>query len=316
MTNKLHFEKVAIIGVGLIGGSMAMIMKQKSIAGRITGVGRGKENLNTAKRLGLVDDCTLEAAEGVKDADLVIVAVPVLKMEPVLKAAAPHLKKGCIVTDVGSVKQAIVDIVEPLMPEGVHFVPGHPIAGKEVSGAAAADAKLFEGKRCVLTPTENTDRGALAKIRALWQEAGAEVVIMDAESHDWILAATSHLPHVVAYMLVNTVSEVGGSGRKGMDIFKLSAGGFRDTTRIASSPAEMWSDICGMNKRALSEILENFQKRLDVMKRLIQSNDITGINKEFARAKSFRDSLNPKPHSHEPHEGPCSHDHEHQHDHD
>ncbi|MBI5970800.1 MAG: prephenate dehydrogenase/arogenate dehydrogenase family protein [Deltaproteobacteria bacterium] len=311
MTNKLYFEKAAIIGVGLIGGSLAMIMKQKGIAGHITGVGRGKENLNTAKRLGLVDECTLEAAEGVKDADLVIAAVPVLKIEAVIKAAAPHLKKGCIVTDVGSVKQAIVDIVEPLMPEGVHFVPGHPIAGKEVSGAACADADLFVGKRCVLTPTENTDKGALAKIRTLWQEAGSEVVIMDAESHDWILAATSHLPHVVAYMLVNTVSEVGGSGRKGMDIFKLSAGGFRDTTRIASSPAEMWSDICGMNKRALSEIMENFQKRLDVMKRLIQSNDITGINKEFARAKSFRDSFNPKPRGHE---GPCEHEHKHDHD--
>lgn len=265
-----------------------MILKQKGMASFITGIGRGLANLEAAKRLGIVDSITRDVAEGVEDADLVVLAVPVMKMADAVRMAAPALKPGCIVTDVGSVKGAIIDGIEPLMPEGVHFVPGHPIAGTEHSGAEAAFPGLFTSRRCIITPTDKTDPTALAYVKAMWKEAGSEVVIMDAASHDRVLAAVSHLPHMIAYSLVNTVADM--EDIEG-DVLGFSAGGFRDFTRIASSSPEMWTDICAMNKGPIIEMIEAFQKKLDLLKHSIKAGDAGRLKTDFTRAKQVRDAL-------------------------
>lgn len=283
--SSIYFKKVAIIGVGLIGGSLAIVLKKKGLAGAITGIGRGLPNLEAAKRLGVVDDFTQDIAGGVEGADLVVVAVPVLKIGIAIEKAAKRLKKGAIVTDVGSVKKAVIDEVEPLMPKGVHFVPGHPIAGTEHSGVEAAFAELYIGRKCILTPTKKTDKGALDIVKKMWEEAGSEVAVMDPLTHDWILAAVSHLPHMIAYNLVNTVADLE------VDALKFSAGGFRDFTRIASSSPEMWSDICAMNKDSIVKMIESFQERLEGLKQLINRGDLESIKDEFGRAKRVRDSL-------------------------
>ncbi|MBI5886800.1 MAG: prephenate dehydrogenase/arogenate dehydrogenase family protein [Deltaproteobacteria bacterium] len=312
MTTEIPFNKVAIIGVGLIGGSIAMALRSKGLCGHITGIGRTIENLVTAKKLGVVDSFTQELEDGVKDADLVIVALPVKKTPEVIKRIGAYLKPGAIVTDVGSVKAAIIEAVEPALPQGVHFVGAHPIAGGEQSGVAAASAGLFQGHKCVITPTESTDKAALAAVKKIWQEAGAQVVMMDAEIHDWILASTSHLPHIIIYNLVNAV---GDTANRRADLMTYSAGGFKDSTRIASSSPEMWSEICGMNKGNIVDAIEGFQKRLETVKKFIQAGDLSSLTREFAKAKGFRDSLAPKQpalhksHDHKPHEGPCNHDH-------
>lgn len=288
MSGPLHFNKVAIIGVGLIGGSLALALKKKNLASSFVGVGRGIENLEAALRLGIIGSFTQDIAEGVKDADLVVIAVPVLKIAGTIKKAAPCLKKGSIVTDVGSVKAAVIEAVEPIIPKGVHFVPGHPIAGTENSGAEAAFPGLFIDRKCILTPTTKTDPEALEKIKSMWQEAGSKVVLMDAKTHDSILAAISHLPHMIAYTLVNTVADI---EKAGVDALSYSAGGFKDFTRIASSSPEMWSDICALNKDPIVQMIDNFQKRLEVLKNLIEAGDVEGLKKDFERAKVTRDSL-------------------------
>ena len=274
--------------MGLIGGSLAISLKEAGACATVVGVGRGIENLKTAKRLGIIDSYTTDVKEGVKDSDLVVVGVPVLSIAKVIKTAAPYFKKGAIVTDVGSVKEAVVRDVEPLMPDSVFFVGGHPIAGTEHSGAEAAFSGLFKDRRCILTPTSNTDNNALEKVKAMWELAGSEVVIMDAKAHDVILASVSHLPHVIAYSLVNTVADM---EQKAGDVLKYSAGGFKDFTRIASSSPEMWRDICLMNKDAVLRLLDEFQKRLDEIKGHIKDGNAELVQKDFERAKRVRDSL-------------------------
>lgn len=294
MGKPLHFNKVAIIGVGLIGGSLALVLKRDGLATNIVGIGRGLPNLEAAKRLGIVDTFTRDIGEGVKDADLVVVAVPVLKIAETIRQAAAHLKPGCIVTDVGSVKGAVITEVEPLIPEGVHFVPGHPIAGTEHSGAEAAFPELYIGRKCILTPTPKTDKAALDAVKLVWEATGATVVIMDAPLHDMILAAVSHLPHMIAYTLVNTVGDMEDAG---VDALSYSAGGFRDFTRIASSSPEMWSDICAMNKEQILKTIDGFRTRLESLRVLIEKEDLSALKTEFGRAKGLRDSLikgNPK----------------------
>src|SRR3990170_829143 len=306
---KIHFNKVTIIGVGLIGGSLAISLKEAGACDTVVGVGRGIENLETAKRLGIIDSYTTDVKEGVKDSDFVVVGVPVLSIAKVIKEAATYFKKGSIVTDVGSVKEAVVKEAESLMPKGVFFVGGHPIAGTEHSGAEAAIRGLFKDRRCILTPTSNTDNKALEKVKAVWELAGSEVVIMDAAAHDIILASISHLPHVIAYSLVNTVADMEGTvpprptpfgvgaskgrsgGIKAGDVLKYSAGGFKDFTRIASSSPEMWRDICLMNRDAVLRVLDEFQKRLDEIKGHIKDGNAELVQKDFERAKRVRDSL-------------------------
>lgn len=282
---RINFKKAAIIGVGLIGGSIAINLRKKGFTSNIVGIGRGADNLKKAVELGVIDSWSHDIAEGVKDADLVIVAVPVLKVADAVKKALPALDKGAIITDVGSVKEAIINEIEPLLPPGIHFVPGHPIAGTEHSGVEAAFETLFIGRKCILTPTEKTDKKALAAVTQVWEAAGSHVVIMGPKEHDRALAAISHLPHIIAYTLVNTVSGMEGG------IIKYSAGGFRDFTRIASSSPEMWSDICAMNKDALLEMVANFQRQLEGLKKKIAATDTDGMKKEFEMAKKMRDSL-------------------------
>lgn len=284
----IHFNKVAIIGVGLIGGSLAIVLRRKGIADSIVGIGRGVANLDAAKRLGVVDAVTQDIGTGVKDADLVVVAVPVLKIGETVRKAAPNLKKGCILTDVGSVKQSVIEELDPLIPPGVHFVPGHPIAGTENSGVEAALPGLFTGRTCILTPVEKTDRKAVETVKAVWQEAGSKVIIMDAALHDSVLAAVSHLPHMIAYTLVNTIADMKD---KIPEILDYSAGGFRDFTRIASSSPEMWSDICAMNKESIVKTISDFQRRLEELKKKVETGDLAGLREDFERAKKLRDTL-------------------------
>jgi len=284
----VHFKRVTIIGVGLIGGSLAMALREKGIADRIVGVGRGEANLKAAKELGVIDESTHDLIDGVKGADLVLVATPVASVPGIVKKIASHLKKNTIVTDVGSVKRAIIDGLEDVTNKGVLFVPGHPIAGTENSGVKAAFPTLFEDKVCILTPTKRTDMKALGIIETLWETVGSEVVIMDPVCHDKVLAAVSHLPHVIAYSLVNTVA-----GMKGFqeDFRKYTAGGFKDITRTASSPPEMWRDICVMNKDAILDMIGQFQARLECLRVLIENEDIEGLLSDFGKAKYVRDSL-------------------------
>ncbi len=285
---RVYFDKVTIVGVGLIGGSLAITLREKGMAGTITGVGRGMENLKTARRLGVVDSFTTDICDGVEGTDLVVMAVPVRKIAPLVERILPSLKPGTILTDVGSVKGAIIRDVEPLLGKDVLFVPGHPVAGTENSGVEAAFSGLFEDRTCILTPTERTDPSALEKVKAMWEEAGSRVVMMDADTHDRILAAISHLPHMIAYSLVNTVADL---EEEAGDILVFSAGGFKDFTRIASSSPEMWADICALNRDEIVTMIERFQKRLSALKDLVEKTDLDGLVKDFERAKGLRDRI-------------------------
>ncbi len=300
MSNTVHFKHVALIGVGLIGGSLALDMKSLGLAEKIVGIGRTRANLDKALELGIVDSITQDISEGVCGADLVIVAVPVLKVASVIKDAVPFLSDGCIITDVGSVKERLIEEVLPLLPRGVSFVPAHPVAGTENSGAGAALVGLFKGRNTIITPTgsidpvDSAESEALQTVTELWRSVGSNVVVMDSKEHDRILSAVSHLPHVIAYALVNTVASAGkgaGEGGADTDMLSYSAGGFRDFTRIASSSPEMWADICDMNAVAIVEMIEAFQKELDSLKSFVANRDLTHVKEQFNRAKSQRDAL-------------------------
>lgn len=286
---KIHFSKVAIIGVGLIGGSLAISLKEKCLADEIIGVGRGLNNLEKAKELGVVDSFTYDIGEAVKEADLVVVAVPVVSSVEVIKVALKAMKKGAILTDVGSVKGSLIDEIDDnAVPDGVSVVWAHPIAGTEHSGVEAAFSGLFAGKICVITPTKNSSAVALEAVTFMWEALGSEVLLMDASTHDEILGAVSHLPHIAAFSLVNAIAdleEVRG------DILKFSAGGFKDFTRIASSSPKMWRDICAMNSCAVLSVVEGFQKSLAKLKGQIENKDFDSLEADFLRAKELRDSL-------------------------
>jgi len=285
---KLFIPRLAILGVGLIGGSLALALKAAGAVGEVVGIGRGLANLEKALELGVVDRITRDAADGVRDADLVFLATPVLSLSEAAAAIAPHLKPGAILTDGGSVKGSVARAIEPLLPPGVHFVPGHPIAGTEKSGAEAAFATLYRGRRCILTPTDRTDRGALDLVRQVWETAGSEVVLMNVEKHDRVLAAISHLPHMVAYSLVNAVSTY---DRYEENVLEYSAGGFRDFTRIASSDPTMWRDIALTNRDALLEMMERFERFFAELKEDVRSGDGAKLFEFFLRSKESRDAI-------------------------
>ncbi|MEJ2698727.1 MAG: prephenate dehydrogenase/arogenate dehydrogenase family protein [Desulfuromonadales bacterium] len=280
--------RLAVVGVGLIGGSLALALKAAGAVGEVVGIGRGLENLQKALELGVVDRFTRDLAEGVSEADLVFLSTPVLTLSEVAAAVIPQMKQGAILTDGGSVKGAVVRAIEPLLPEGIHFVPGHPVAGTEKSGAEAAFPTLYKGRRCILTPTERTDRGALELVRKVWETAGSEVVVMEVEKHDRILAAISHLPHMVAYSLVNAV---GSYDRYEENILEYSAGGFRDFTRIASSDPTMWRDIALSNREALVEMMERFTTFFVELKEDILLGDGDKLYEFFLRSKRSRDAI-------------------------
>lgn len=280
------YNRVALIGLGLIAGSMAHAMRLHGLAGEIVGTARSAETRETAAKINLCDRIVETAAEAVQDADLVVLAVPVGAMGAVAAEIGPHLKQGATVTDVGSVKQAVIDAVGPYIPEGVDFVPGHPLAGTEHSGPLSGFASLFQNRWCLLVPTENSSADAAARLRALWEGMGANVDEMDAEHHDLVLAVTSHTPHLIAYTMVGVADDL----RRVTDseVIKYSAAGFRDFTRIAASDPTMWRDVFLTNKEATLEILGRFTEELFALQRAIRTGDGEHLFDYFTRTRAIR----------------------------
>jgi len=281
-------NKLVVIGVGLIGGSLARVLRAKGEAGEIVGVGRSEANLRRAVELGVIDRYTHDPVAAVKGADMVFLAIPVCSIASMTARIAPALAPGCVVTDGGSVKGEIVFACEPLMPYGTFFVGGHPIAGTEKSGVDASFPTLYEGRRCIITPTPDTDPEALDRVVRMWECAGSDVVLMDTAKHDRVLAAISHLPHMVAYALVNAV---GDYDRFDESILKYSAGGFKDFTRIASSDPAMWRDIAMMNREGILELTDFFAGYLAELRALVEKGDARGLEEFFTRSKEKRDAI-------------------------
>ncbi len=284
----IHFNKATIIGVGLVGGSLGKVLKTKGLAGQIVGAGRSRETLDLALKLGVIDRMDQVLLRSVEDADLVVLASPVGAFEHILAVIGSGLKQGAILTDVGSVKGALVKRIEAMLPAGVHYVPGHPIAGKEKHGVAEATETLFRGAKCILTPTAKTDPQALEAVKALWSAAGANVVLMDADAHDHIFAAVSHLPHAAAFAMVNTVAEFNAGPENYMS---FSGAGFRDFTRIAASSPEMWRDVCLLNGENIIEMIERYQSALSSIKKAIESQDADKLDALFHAASGRRREL-------------------------
>ncbi|WP_127104898.1 prephenate/arogenate dehydrogenase family protein [Pararhodobacter zhoushanensis] len=280
------YERVALIGLGLIAGSMAHAMKRRGLAGHIAGYARSAETRAAAAQIGFVDSVHDSAAEAVAGADLVVLAVPVGAMEAVAEEIAPFLKAGATVTDVGSVKQAVIDAVGPHLPEGVHFIPGHPLAGTEHSGPYSGFATLFENRWWLLTPVEGSDPDAVARLSALCTGMGANVDTMDAPHHDLVLAVVSHTPHLIAYTMVGVADHLRRVSQT--EVIKYSASGFRDFTRIAASDPTMWRDVFLTNKEATLDILGRFTEELFVLQRAIRMGDGPLLHEYFTRTRAIR----------------------------
>jgi len=279
------FERIAICGVGLIGGSLARVLREKKIVGDIVGVGRSEERLQRAREEGIIDAYAAHLDAALGEVDLVVVATPVGMIVDLTKRMIPFLKKGTLITDVGSVKKGIVQEVEQFIPGTLHFVGAHPIAGTENSGFEASFATLFENSTCILTPVSTTSPVAVAQITELWSRAGSRVVSMDCDKHDEILAAVSHLPHVVAYTMVNCLLRREGFEK---NILSFSGGGFKDFTRIAASHSEMWRDIILMNRDKVLPAIELFQDYLNELKEAIEKGDGEKLFSEFQKSRTFK----------------------------
>ncbi|WP_426127049.1 prephenate/arogenate dehydrogenase family protein [Pararhizobium sp. PWRC1-1] len=284
-----QFETIALIGIGLIGSSIAREIKDKGLAGSVTISTRSEATLKRAEALNLGDRYTISAADAVKDADLVIVSVPVGASGAVAAEIAPHLKPGTIVTDVGSTKGSVIAQMAPHMPPGVHFIPGHPIAGTEYSGPDAGFIGLFKGRWCILTPLPDTDETAKAKLRTFWETLGSMVDDMDPEHHDKVLAIVSHLPHIIAYNIVGTADDLEAVTES--EVIKYSASGFRDFTRLAASDPTMWRDVCLHNKDAILEMLSRFSEDLAYLQRAIRWGDGDKLFDLFTRTRAIRRSI-------------------------
>jgi cyclohexadieny/prephenate dehydrogenase len=280
---------VAIIGVGLIGASLARALRRAGLANRIVGCNRSAESRAKVLELGLADAATQDPAAAVDGADLIVICTPVGTYEEIARAIAPNLKPGAIVTDVGSVKQAAIRDVGPFIPDGAHFVPGHPIAGTEHSGPEAGFAELFENRWCILTPPPGTDEDAIETVANMWRGCGAMVDTLDARHHDHVLAITSHLPHLIAYTIVSTASDIEQS-LKG-EVAKYSAGGFRDFTRIAASDPIMWRDIFLNNREAVLDTLQRFTEDLTALQRAIRWGEGEVLESMFRRTREARRSV-------------------------
>lgn len=281
-------DKLAVIGVGLIGGSFALALKQSGAVGQVIGIDRDRANLEQALQLGVIDRAADSLQDGLAGVQAVFIAVPVRSIAAVVAEAAPWLPEGCLVTDGGSVKEEVVRACAPLMPPGRFFVGGHPIAGTEHSGAAAAFATLYRDKRCILTPTAGTDPAALELAQQLWQACGSRVECMDAVAHDRVFAAVSHLPHMVAYALVHAVDR---SAEEEENILAFSAGGFRDFTRIASSDPVMWRDIALMNRGALLDMLDRYLAEISALRERVAQGDGSWLEEYFTTSKRLRDEI-------------------------
>jgi cyclohexadieny/prephenate dehydrogenase len=286
MTKAPMFNRIALIGIGLIGSSISHACRRRGLAKEIVGSARTPATVETALKLGLISKGFGSAAEAVKGADLVILCVPVGLCGPIAKEIKPHLAPGAILTDVGSVKGAIVRDVSPHVPKGVHFVAAHPIAGTEQSGPESGFAELFDGRWCILTPEEHTDKAATAKLKAFWEALGSNVEVMTPDHHDMVLAITSHLPHLIAYNIVNTAAHL--ERVTDSEVIKFSAGGFRDFTRIAASDPTMWRDVFLNNKEAVLEMLGRFSEDLTALQRAIRFGDGETLYKTFTDARAIR----------------------------
>jgi len=282
----MMINRLAIIGTGLIGGSLALALRRADAVDEIVGYGRSLSNMKLAVESGVIDRAEVSLASAVEDADVVVLATPIGAMQETIAAMAPLITENMIVTDVGSVKGPLLDAADEAFGDLFgRFVPGHPIAGKENSGVRHADANLFQDHRVILCPEEDTDDDALDVVRQMWDATGADVVFMSANRHDAILAASSHLPHVLSYALVDNLVR----RDEHREIFKFSAGGFRDFTRIAGSDPEMWRDICLANKDELLDCLESYRDDLGLLMDAIESGDGEVLLETFERAKHARD---------------------------
>jgi cyclohexadieny/prephenate dehydrogenase len=279
------YNKVALIGLGLIASSMAHAIKRGGLATTITGYARSQETRDIARELNLCEVFDT-AAEAVQDADLVVLCVPVGAMAAVMADIGPALKPGATLSDVGSVKKAVIEAVAPFVPEGVHFVPAHPLAGTEHSGPRSGFATLFDNRWCIIVPTEGSDRAAVEQLEKLWQGIGANTDEMDADHHDLVLAVTSHTPHLIAYTMVGVADDL--SRVTDSEVIKYSAAGFRDFTRIAASDPTMWRDVFLTNKEATLEILGRFTEELFSLQRAIRTGDGEHLHDYFTRTRAIR----------------------------
>jgi cyclohexadieny/prephenate dehydrogenase len=284
-----RFNKVAIIGVGLIGASLALALREHKLARKIVVGDKNAKHVKIALQKKIADQATTNLAAAVKDADLVVLCTPVSFMGAVAKTIAPALKKGAILSDVGSVKQAVVQDVKSHLPAHVHFVPAHPIAGTEHSGPLAGRADLFEGRWCIVTPLKKSNPVAVKKIVALWQNLGARTKNMDAAHHDKVLAITSHLPHLIAYTIVSTASDLGTHLKD--EVIRFSASGFRDFTRVAASDPTMWRDVFLNNREAVLEIIQRFSEDLTALQRAIRWGEGDKLYKLFAQSRAIRKAV-------------------------
>ncbi|MGR3580613.1 MAG: prephenate/arogenate dehydrogenase family protein [Sagittula sp.] len=281
-----HYGKVALIGLGLIASSMAWAMKRAGMTTEIRGYARSAETRETARRLGFCNVVCDSAEEAVADADLIVLATPVGVMGHVAEAIAPHLKPGATVTDVGSVKRTVIAEVSPHLPDSVHFVPGHPMAGTEHSGPDAGFASLFDNRWCLIVPVETAPEDAVARLEQYWQALGANTERMDPEHHDLVCAVVSHIPHLIAYTIVGVADDL--SRVSDQEVIKFSAAGFRDFTRIAASDPTMWRDVFLTNKGATLEILGRFTEELFALQRAIRTGDGEQLHAYFTRTRAIR----------------------------
>jgi cyclohexadieny/prephenate dehydrogenase len=288
MTSPL-FEKIALVGIGLIGSSLARVIRREGLAVHVAISTRSASTLARAKELGLGDSYTTDAKEAVRAADLVVVSVPVGSSGEVAAEIAPALKKGAILTDVGSTKASVIAQMQPHVPDGVHFIPGHPLAGTEKSGPDAGFAELFENRWCIFTPLPDTDPDALERLSEFWRRCGSNIDTMDPQHHDMTLAIVSHLPHIIAYNIVGTADDLQSVTKS--EVIKYSASGFRDFTRLAASDPTMWRDVCLHNKDAILEMLARFSEDLSSLQRAIRWGDGEKLFDLFTRTRAVRRSI-------------------------
>lgn len=285
---ELTFRKIAIVGMGLIGGSVGLAVRKNKFC-KVTGIARRKESIRKAAKIGAIDRGTTDIADGVKNSELVIIAVPVGAICDITKTAIPHLKPDCIITDVGSTKQEIVRTLEKILPQNIHFIGSHPLAGAEKSGIEAARDTLFENAACILTPGRKSSSNNINSVKNFWEALGMKVMIMKPEEHDSLLSLTSHLPHLAAAGLVNLIGDL---QKKDNRILSLIASGFRDTTRIASSSPILWADICMSNKKEILSSMKMYRELLRKIEKSIKDGNTASLMKFLEKGKRIRDALN------------------------
>jgi cyclohexadieny/prephenate dehydrogenase len=280
------FKRVALIGLGLIGSSLARAMKKHGLAGHVAGTARSAATRAKAFELGYLDSIHDGPADCVKGADLVIICAPLGAYAEIGTAIRDHLAQGAILTDVGSAKQSVIRDLGPIVPEGVHLIPGHPVAGTEHSGPESGFAELFQGRWCILTPPPGSDEAAVEKLAEFWRQTGSNIEIMEPGHHDRVLAITSHLPHIIAYTIVSTATDLADATQS--EVIKFSAGGFRDFTRIAASDPIMWRDVCLNNREAVLEMLGRFNEDLTALQRAIRWGEGDKLQELFTRTRAIR----------------------------